>query len=289
MKKLILLLAILGLGAGCSALAQTPGTVTTGPGNDAGLLYASNFGQWSVPQGNTGQFSWSVPSLCTVTASNIPLRPVFAVGTPITIKDQVPANSEIVTPSAVYTSGVGCSITVSPINQHNSFVLTSATAGLQEAINYAHGLPYQVILTPDWARLGGTTAMITAATGNTNVTIFDQRTSVLVAYTWNGSAYTVTSFNTTGCLGGNTSANGCTGATTGVGKLGADAKLTNSALADTAIQTTINAVGGTSGIFYVPDSNGIVTNPNPLPQNGSVTIPANHPQSDNRSEEHTAE
>ena len=73
---------------------------------------------------------------------------------------------------------------------------------------------------------------------------------------------------------------GGTCATTAAGALGADAKLTNSALADTAIQTTINAVGGTSGIFYVPDSNGIVTNPNPLPQNGSVTIPANHPQSD---------
>jgi hypothetical protein len=189
MKKLTLLLAILGLGAGCSALAQTPGQVTQGPGNTAGILWASNFGQWAVPQGNTGEFSWSAPYFCTATASGIPLKPVFNVGTPVYIKDQVPANSEIVTPSAVYTSNSSCSITVSPVHQHNTFTLTSATAGLQEAINYAAGLPYEVILTPDWSRLGGTTGMITAATGSAAVSIEDARAPCLVAYLWSGSAY----------------------------------------------------------------------------------------------------
>ncbi len=263
MKKLTLLLAILGLGAGCSALAQTAGQVTQGPGNTAGILWASNFGQWAVPQGNTGQFSWSVPSQCNATASGIPLNPVFKVGTPITIKDQVPANTEIVTPSAVYISGSGCSITVSPVNKHNTFTLTSATAGLQEAINYAAGLPYEVILTPDWSRLGGTTAMIAAATGNANVTIIDQRTSVLVAYTWNGSAYAVTSFNTNGCLGGNTIANGCTGATTAAG-----ANLNITGVTQTGTLGTSSQVSTFPGTVHAVTVTAGTTTPTTMGSNG---------------------
>ena len=189
----ILLAFTISMGVACASLAQSPGQVTQGPGNTGGILWASNFGQWAVPQGNTGQFSWSSPLQCNATASGIPLNLVFKVGTPITIKDQVPANTEIVTPSAVYISGSGCSITVSPVNKHNTFALISATAGLQEAINYAACLPYMVILTPDWTRLGGTTAMITAAMGCTVVSILDQRTSTPVAYTWNGSSYVITS------------------------------------------------------------------------------------------------
>jgi hypothetical protein len=211
MKKLLSLGLLIVASIGVRA--QSSGTPTQGPGNTAGILWASNFGQWSVPQGNTGEFSWSVPSLCTATANGIPLQPVFDVGTPILIRDQVPANSETVTPSAVTTGGFGCSITVAPVNQHSSFTLESATAGLQEAINYAHGLPYEVILTPDWTRLGGTTGMITSAKGNYNVSIFDQRTSVLVPYVWNGSAYAATSFGGSAC-NPNTIPNGCTGAIT---------------------------------------------------------------------------
>ena len=159
-------------------------------------LWASNFGQWSVPQGNTGPFSWSAPSFCNTTASGIPLVPVFRVGTPIRIVDTgTPANSENVTPSAVNISGAGCSITVAPVNKHNTFYLTSATAGLQEAINYAGVLSYQVLLTPDWQRLGGTTGMIVAASGNTAVTILDQRTSVIVPYLWISGAYVAQPFS----------------------------------------------------------------------------------------------
>ncbi len=172
-----------------SAASQAPGQVTPGPGNDAGLLYASSFGQWSVPQGNTGQFSWSSPTFCTVPADGIPLSPVFAVATPVLIKDQVPANTETVAPSAVNVGGSSCSITVSPSHKHNTFTLQSGTAGLQEAINYAHGLPYVIILTSDWTRLGGTTGMIAAANGNANVSIIDERNSCFVAYSWSGSAY----------------------------------------------------------------------------------------------------
>jgi hypothetical protein len=195
MRKLLFTIS-LALGVAVSCCAQGGGTPTTGPGNTAGILWASNFGQWSVPQGNTGPFSWSAPSFCNTTASGIPLVPVFRVGTPIRIVDTgTPANSENVTPSAVNISGAGCSITVAPVNKHNTFYLTSATAGLQEAINYAGVLSYQVLLTPDWQRLGGTTGMIVAASGNTAVTILDQRTSVIVPYLWISGAYVAQPFS----------------------------------------------------------------------------------------------
>src|SRR5271157_4262177 len=113
MKRFTLLLSALLMGAVIPVCAQTPGTNTTGPGNNAGLLYASNFGQWQVASGNQGQFSWSNPSLCTARASGMTLNPVFAVGTPITIVDANPANTETVTPSAVNSTGAGCSSTVS--------------------------------------------------------------------------------------------------------------------------------------------------------------------------------
>jgi hypothetical protein len=187
MKRLFLIIW-LGLSLAHSSFAQggPPGQPQLGPANFSGLLYASNFGQWQVPQGNTGQFSWSVPSFCTVSASGLVLSPVFAVGTPITIKDNTPSNTEIVTPTAVRVSGSGCSITVTTVNPHSNFTIQSATAGLQEAINFAQGMAYQVILTPDWGRLGGTTAMILAAHGSPNVTIVDQRTVPIDSYKWDG-------------------------------------------------------------------------------------------------------
>ena len=272
MKKLTLLLAILGLGAGCSALAQTPGQVTQGPGNTAGILWASNFGQWAVPQGNTGQFSWSVPSQCNATASGIPLNPVFKVGTPITIKDQVPANTEIVTPSAVYISGSGCSITVSPVNKHNTFALISATAGLQEAINYASGLNYQVILTPDWSRLGGTTGMITAATGSAAVSIEDARSPCLVAYLWSGSAYVP---QPNSCGGGGGGGGTTTFALTlnNSGSGAASPKTFNGSAAITASYNTVGAEQNLPGV--TPDgSNGVTITGNmaAATTNGAYTV-----------------
>lgn len=194
MKRILFILLIAGfMGVAQVSCAQgASGQITQGPGNTAGLLYASSFGQWSVPQGNTGPYSWSVPILCTVNAGGSILSPVFSVGTPITIKDSNPANTEIVTPSRVTVNGSGCSITVAPAHPHNNYILTSATAGLQESINYAQGLAYQVVLTPDWTRIGGTTGMITATRGNSNVSIIDERTALFISYTWNGSTYVAT-------------------------------------------------------------------------------------------------
>lgn len=189
MKKLIFSVALFALvmtGQFCGQM---------GPANIAGTLYASNFTGWTVAQGNNGPFSWSSSSVCTAaTSGGVTFQP-FHAGTPIAIIDGTsPSLNEIVVPTAVNINGSGCSITVNPVNKHFSFYLTTATAGLQEAINYANGRSFMVYVTPDFTRLGGTTATITGAAGNTQVTILDQRTSVIVPYLWNGTNYVATPF-----------------------------------------------------------------------------------------------
>lgn len=189
MKKLILSVAMFALvttGLLCGQM---------GPANIAGTLYASNFTGWTVAQGNNGPFSWSSSAVCTAAASGgVSFQP-FHVGTPISIIDGTsPTLNEIVVPTAVNINGSGCSITVNPVNKHFSFYLATATAGLQEAINYANGRTYMIYVTPDFSRSGGTTAMITGAAGNSEVTILDQRSSVIVPYLWNGTNYVATPF-----------------------------------------------------------------------------------------------
>lgn len=167
----------------------------TAQSNVAGLLYASNFATWTVPQGNQGLTSWSSPSQCTVTSGGTTFR-AFSVGVPITLNDsEVPTNTEVVTPTEVAYNGFGCSISAAMTHPHKSFYFTTGTAGLGEALSFAGMQPYQVVLTPDWQRLGGTTGMITAAKGNTSVSISDQRTATIEPYLWNGSVYVQTPFS----------------------------------------------------------------------------------------------
>lgn len=179
--------------------AQTP----PGPANIAGTLYASNFTQWTVASGNNGPYSWSSPQVCTgATSGGVTFKP-FVVGSPIRIMDTAtPGNSETVSPTAVNINGSGCQITVTPAHIHYSFYLTTATAGLQEAINYSNQVfgpaspASVVIVTPAWSILGGVTSMVTSALGSSNVTILDERSSVIVPYVWSGSAYVAQPFAT---------------------------------------------------------------------------------------------
>ena len=203
MTKAILKLAAI-LTMCITAFAQvppvTPPLARTTEGNFAGLLYASNFGQWQVPKGNLGPYSWNQASFCYANVVGVTFQ-AFTVGTPITIVDTGnPSATEIVTPTVVTIvpasgSSMGtCSITVAPVNPHTNFYFASATEGLQEALNWASTSVYTIILTPDWTRLGGNDTTITTVSGNSNVTIFDQRTSNVQTCTWGGSAYSCASF-----------------------------------------------------------------------------------------------
>ena len=181
LRKVFLLGCLLGMGL--TAYAQQA--------NFNGLYYAAAFADWTVPAGPGGAFSWSGTGVCTVTTGGTTIK-TFTVGTPVLIQDANPAHNEIVTPSQVNYSNTGCSISVSPAPtyQHFSYSITTATAGLQEAINYALTTPTTqavIYLTPAWTKRGGTTAMITAANGAVNVGILDQRSALPATYSWSGS------------------------------------------------------------------------------------------------------
>lgn len=181
-----------------SMSAQAPGQ----PANLGGTLYASTFAGWTVPMGNNGPLSWSYSSACySASVGGVAFAP-FVVNSPIRIVDVNPSLSENVTVTSIRPAGSGCLITVSPSNPHINFYLTSSTAGLQDAINYSKqsqgpSVPAAVVLvTPAWSRLGGTTSMITStAQGNTATTILDERSAVIVPYTWNGSNYVASPFS----------------------------------------------------------------------------------------------
>lgn len=174
-------------------VAGTPGQVFS---NVAGLLFASNFNEWSIPEGTTptnSQIQWPNNKMCQPTSGGTTFQ-AFAVGSPITIVDANTANSENVIVTNFNSNTYGCQIQAVMTHTHYSYRVQSATSGLQEAINYASGLPYQVVVTPDWARAGGITSQIVHAQGNYNVTILDQRSSVIVPYLWNGTIYVAQPF-----------------------------------------------------------------------------------------------
>lgn len=114
---------------------------------------------------------------------------VPATNTPITVGQGSVA--ETVTPSAVSVDQLGnILITATFSNAHGAGdMVRSGTVGLQEAINAVNGFGGGVVVIDGaWTKLGGTTAMIEAATLVTGVSIEDLRTgaeqtSVLVALT----------------------------------------------------------------------------------------------------------
>lgn len=169
-----------------SALAQSA----------TGVLSAADFSHWTVYP-NAGTLNWSDPSTCRPAAVGGTIFTAFTVGSPVRINDSNPGNSETASPTQVTFSGAGCSINLPMTKSHTSYSIGTATAGLQEAINYSVGLGNQtaiVEVTPAWTLAGGTTAMLTAAIGNANVSILDMRTAVLSAYTWTNGAYVQQTF-----------------------------------------------------------------------------------------------
>ena len=91
------------------------------------------------------------------------------------------ANAETLTPSAV-SNGTPTiygspTVTAAFANTHGQGdTLSSGTYGLQEALNYAASVGGgTVVLSPRWATLGGTSAILAAATIPTTVTVQDAR------------------------------------------------------------------------------------------------------------------
>lgn len=181
MKKLIVLL-----------LATIP-TISPARGqNTEGQLIASQYGQWKV-EGYAPDTYTFAPTSCRV-QGGASFFYAFTVGTPIRIVDGNPALSETVTPSSVIENNNTCTISIQPVNHHQlPFYLTSATGGLQEAINANSSNPGSntIILNNEWYQLGGSSSVISHITGAAELGLIDVTALPSTWYHWNGAAYNV--------------------------------------------------------------------------------------------------
>ena len=182
MKKLLALLPIVF----CCASVQAQ--------NIEGQIIASQYGKWKVPGYAANTYSFA-PDSCRV-QGGASFFFAFTTGTPITIVDANPSLTETLTPTATVDSNVTCAVSIAPVNNHQlPFYLTSATGGLQEAINQNLTTPQTNTIILDstfYQMVGGSSnaaAVIAAAKGSTNLGLVDVTQVPTVWYRWNGSQY----------------------------------------------------------------------------------------------------
>lgn len=132
--------------------------------------------------GSVGAGTITLVSGCTALSSGAFFCPL-STSAPINVGNA--QNIETVTPTGVSAgcaapsqNNGSCTVTATFANIHGpNENIASATYGLQEAINSAHGSGFtggsggQAVISDLWARLGGTLATVTAATGYSNVSI----------------------------------------------------------------------------------------------------------------------
>lgn len=163
---------------------------------------AYSYGQWSLTGQAPNTYTFTPTSICSVPSMGGMRFPAFsafgASNAPVFINDTgTPANSEVVTPSAILT----CGVTIAPVHTHTTFSLNSGTAGLQDALNVvaqsAAAYPIDVLLDRNWyaqaLTIPGTTpaAIITNAKGTPTAYLEDVTTSPHTFYVWNGTNYAV--------------------------------------------------------------------------------------------------
>lgn len=189
-RLLFLLLTLVGF---TSAPAQTTYV-------SSATVSAYAYGQWSLAGQAANTYTFSPTSLCSVGSLGGMRFPAFsafgASNAPVFINDTgTPANSEVVTPSAILT----CGVTISPAHTHTAFSLNSGTAGLQDAINAvvtgATAYPIVVLLDRNWyaqvATIPGVNApaIIFNAKGIPAAYLEDVTTAPHSLYVWNGTNY----------------------------------------------------------------------------------------------------
>jgi hypothetical protein len=161
----------------------------------AGRFVAANYGQWtlfpsSVPRNVTGVRTFTVqfPRI------NLPDGRTFL---PFATNAPIVFGGETLTPSAVSYSDNNTRATITAtftVHHSQNDPISSATLGLQEALNDAAGFGGVVTVDGFWANLGGTTLMITDAVVPGNVEIEDVRTGLPSP---SGTAHPSVTFNVT--------------------------------------------------------------------------------------------
>ena len=153
--------------------------------NAVAFAYGCGAGTPAPLMVNTGNPAAGVTSVSliesyTVTEDGILFYPL-ATTTPTNFGQG--ANLELLTPSSASNSavtGVG-TVTANFANLHGQGdLIASGTYGLQEALNYVANVVGggTVVVGSKWTQLGGTTAMLAAATVGSTVSIEDQRGGV---------------------------------------------------------------------------------------------------------------
>lgn len=196
--RILSILALVGLLTAPAAFAQSS---THSPFQQP-EYYAVDYGQWAIKSQSANTYLFSPQGLCVASAAGSQFFP-FATNAPVLINDATPANSEVVTPSAVTNASSQCGFTASPSNNHFSFQVVSGTAGLQEALNAlaspATAYPAKINIDRNWyveansvAGTSGAT-IIAAAKGNAHAFLADITTVPVTNYVWTGTAYSSTS------------------------------------------------------------------------------------------------
>jgi hypothetical protein len=244
----------------------------------AGRFVAYNYSLWRVQIYSLSAATGSVTMVLSNGSVTLPDGRVivpFATTAPLKI------GTETATPSAISNCFINnppntCTVTVTLSGSHTiSETVASGTYGLQEGLNDAGAVPGgTVTLDGSWAAVGGTTAMVNAATVPSNVKIEDCRTgcsaagaggvSQIVAGTNvtispSGGTGTVTINSTAG--GGGTTVYTCTGSgdATGLNTALASAGHVVVAGANCAVTSTLTIPSGTW--LDIPPATTITCNP----------------------------
>lgn len=194
--------------------------------------------------------------VATVAISGGPAFNPLATGVPVEVTDG--GASEAVTPSAVACSAGVCSVTATFAHAHpGSYTLSSADAGLQEAVNWcdSHGGGI-VVVGPDFTGSANAESALTG--GNANTLIADTRSGSFQWFTWRGSDYGQmwAISGTSVLMGGNNVASlGCSGISAAM-VAGTVTVNAGCITGSRPISLTEATKGGTQGILSYTESGG---------------------------------
>lgn len=185
---------------GAAALCITSAVPAAAQLNSFGTgSYAIDF-NYSMQSQSANNFTFAPYSVCQQTSGSTAFFP-FNLNAPVFVQDITAANSERLVPSSIIKTSASCGVVVAPANQHYSFRLTSATAGLQEAINTIApttlAYPRFIIIDARWKSQITSMGLVPATvlgqvTGNTKAVLLDitaYTSGRFTTYTWNGTAY----------------------------------------------------------------------------------------------------
>ena len=99
-------------------------------GSNGGILYASDFAQWNLPQGTgpaAGSIAWPDSTICTVGSTGYNFV-APKVGRKLLLIDAVPSLTETITPTTVIDGPGSCQLNAPMVHQHTSYNLRSGTA-----------------------------------------------------------------------------------------------------------------------------------------------------------------